>query len=124
MALNDSDSYVQYTAAQALGRIGDPRAVDPLILVLNDSASSLPPMERQSIRFMALYALVKIGEPAIDPLILALNDSSSSVRCYAADALGEIGDPRAVDPLIDALNDEDEDVREAAMEALEKIQSE
>ena len=81
-------------------------------------------MERQSIQLMAFYALVKIGEPAIDPLILALNDSNSSVRCYAADALGEIGDPRAVDPLNDALEDEDGDVREAATEALEKIQAE
>ena len=100
-ALNDSDSHVRYRAARALGKIGDPLAVAPLILALNDSDN----------RSAAAEALIDIGEPAVAHLILALNDSDRSIRKVAAAALGEIGDPQAIDPLITALNDSDNDVR-------------
>ena len=40
---------------------------------------------------------------------------------YAANALGELGDPRAVEPLIKALEDDDPGVRERAEKALVKL---
>ena len=39
--LKDEDPGVRAEAAKALGNIGDPRAVDPLILALNDSDSGV-----------------------------------------------------------------------------------
>ena len=115
-ALKDKDSDVRYAAAKALGEIKDPRAVEPLIAVPKDYYSG--------VRYAVTEALVKIGAPAMEPLIAALKDKDSKdsdVRQAAAEALGEIKDPRAVEPLIAALKDEDSDVRAAAAYALGEI---
>jgi len=64
---------------------------------------------------------VLAGLKGIDPLISALKDNEWGVRKGAADALGEIGDPRAVEPLISVLVDKHPDVREAAAYALGEI---
>jgi HEAT repeat protein len=63
------------------------------------------------VRFEAIWALQRIGEPAVEPLIQALKDKDKVIRFGAADALGRIGDARAVEPLIQALKDEDYTVR-------------
>jgi HEAT repeat protein len=76
------------------------------------------------VRYAAAEALVKIGAPAMEPLIAALKDKDSKdsdVRQAAAEALGEIKDPRAVEPLIAALKDEVSNVREAAAQALDHL---
>ena len=113
-ALKDKDEYVRKAAAYALGKIKDPRAVEPLIAALKDHNSD--------VREAAAYALGKIKDPrAVEPLIAALKDEDSDVRKAAAEALGEIKDPRAVEPLIAALKDESSSVRRAAAEALGKI---
>ena len=51
------------------------------------------------------------------------SERMTSEDLEAAEALGEIGDPRAVDALNDAFNDVDWIVRQAAAEALEKIRA-
>ncbi|MFN7714967.1 MAG: HEAT repeat domain-containing protein, partial [Pseudanabaenaceae cyanobacterium] len=67
----------------ALGWIGGEKAVESLILTLNDSDNY--------VRKNAVDALGWIGsEKAIEPLILALNDSDSYVGRDAAEALGWI----------------------------------
>jgi HEAT repeat protein len=48
----------------------------------------------------------------------ALKDASWSVRRAAAEALGQIGDPRAAEPLKAAFEDSDSNVRRAATDAL------
>jgi len=114
LALNDENSYVRRSAAEALGKIGNSQAVDALILALNDKDSY--------VRRSAAEALGKIGNSqAVDALILALNDKDSYVRRSAAEALGKIGNSQAVDALILALNDENSYVRRSAAEALGKI---
>jgi len=65
--------------------------------------------------------LTSIGEPAVKPLIAALKDNYPHVRRHAAEALGEIKDPRAVEPLIAALEDPDSLIRRHAVKALGKI---
>jgi len=50
-----------------------------------------------------------------------LKDEDKAVRQWAAQALGEIGDPRAVEPLAAVLADKEDSVRDAAGEALAKI---
>jgi hypothetical protein len=112
--LEDEDSRVRMEAVEALGDIGDSRAVDPLIEALSD--------EDETVRWKAAVALGDIADPkAVDPLIGALKDEHYWVRKDAARSLGDIGDPRAVYPLIDALKDDDSLVRTAAAEALDKI---
>jgi len=65
--------------------------------------------------------LTSIGKPAVKPLVAALKDNHPLVRRHAAEALGEIKDPRAVGPLIAALKDTDSLIRRHAVEALGKI---
>ena len=57
-----------------------------------------------AVAIVAAEALINMGDVVVEPLITALKDSDYSVRWYAAQALGKIGDARAVEPLIKALN--------------------
>ena len=57
----------------------------------------------------------------VEGLIRALDYRAPEVRQNAANALGNIGDPRAVEPLIVALKDENLWVCDAATSALVKI---
>ncbi len=134
----------QEAAAEALGRIGDPRAVEPLIMALKDrdlavrrkaaealgkikDARAVEPLivamkdENEYVRQEAAEALGKIGVPAVEALIITLKDKDSDIQENAIKALGWIGDARAVDPLIAALKDEDSDIREKAAQALRMI---
>jgi HEAT repeat protein len=111
LALKNKDPTVQYDAAEALGDIGDKRAVEPL-------ATALCNGEYSGVRWKAAEALSKIGPPAVEALIGALRNADDDVRWKAAIALGEIGDIRAVDPLILLLCDEDRFVKSHAALAL------
>jgi HEAT repeat protein len=91
-ALEDLKPNVQKSALQALGKIGDERAVEPLIDMLG---------KENEIGEIAAEALGEIGDSkAVDSLIEALEKSSIG----AANALGNIGNTRAIEPLISALN--------------------
>ena len=105
---------------EALGEIGDERAVEPSIAILKNDG------ETCKVRMSAAKALGKIGdERAIEPLIEVLenDDDHESVRSSAAEALGEIGDERAVEPSIAILKNDGETckVRMSAAKALGKI---
>jgi hypothetical protein len=80
-------------AVKALGQIGDGRAVEPLIGVLEDHGRDA------RARDSATAALSKIGAPAVGRLITELNSLEYAACVCAARALGEIGDPRAVEAL-------------------------
>ncbi len=136
---NGRDWGVNREAAEALGKIGDPRAVEPLIAVIKDEGISeaaralgkigdsravaplIAVLKDKNLRKDAVEALGKIGGPAVDPLIAALKDEDRHVRRAAAEALGKIGDPRAVEPLNASLEDKADYVRVIAAEALGKI---
>jgi HEAT repeat protein len=113
-ALSHEKSFViRWPASVALGDIGDPRAVGPLIVLLKDADSIM--------RSSAAESLGKIGDTrSVEPLIAALQDKDSHVREAASEALGKIGEP-AVKPLVAALKDADVRVSEKAAELLGKI---
>jgi HEAT repeat protein len=140
LALQDKDAKVRSEAVWALGNIGDPKAIEPLVGALADKESS--------VRDWAVLGLVKMGNSstgsliaalssegaqaslirpqvaaalglikdakAVDPLILALKDGDNNTRYWAAIALGMINDSRAEDPLIQALGEDNAKVREGA----------
>ena len=107
----DADSSVRRTAAQALAKLGDARAVEPLIRALADKESG--------VRRAAAQALGALKDArAVEPLIRALADKESGVRDKAAEALGALKDAGAVEPLIRALADKESEVRRAAAEPL------
>jgi hypothetical protein len=151
-ALDDPDREVRLQVAGALAKIGDTRAVDPLIgrltaredyarvqivtvIGLGDlrDPRAIPPLVRvlqigdSTFRSAAAEALGKIGHPrfgevdAVGPLIAALSDQDSFVRRLAARSLGQMSDPRALEPLQQAAQDSDSDVRQEAEEALERL---
>ena len=71
-------------AAKALGMLGDARAVQPLIKLL----------ERSDGRKEAAVSLGQIGDKsAIVPLRHALVDNNKNVRRAVAEALGQLGEP-------------------------------
>lgn len=72
--LDDSDWRVRGAAAWGLGRIGNKKAVDPLIKILLED-------ENGFVRSGAANALGAINdEKAVEPLKKAMNDESSYVR--------------------------------------------
>ena len=113
-ALNYPDDHnIRLAAASALGKVGDSRAVDPLITALDD---------QQGVNEVAALALGEIGDPrAVEPLTETLENESWEIRSSAAKALGKIGDERAVEPLTKLLEDRNENVRWHTVQALESI---
>ena len=107
-------SVVRGSAAEALGEIGNPHAVEPLIIALKGKD---PHVRRQ-----AAAALGEINDPrVVEPLIATLKDEFWWVRATAVRQLGETNDPRSFNPLIAALNDEQPNVRARAAEALASL---
>jgi len=99
------DWNVREDAADVLGKIGDPRAVEPLIISIRDELGCARPNQVHAKEINTIVtALVKIGIPAVEPLSVALRDEK--VGEYAATALGQLKDPRAIEPLIAALYDQ------------------
>lgn len=83
VGLSATNLNIRWGCAQALGLIGDPRAVPALIETLKD--------EDASVRICAARALGAIGEAsAVPALNQAQNDEDASVREAAAEALEKI----------------------------------
>jgi HEAT repeat protein len=111
--LQDKDEGVRAGAADALGKIGDPRAVPVLITLMHKDTAGV---RRVAIGSIALIA-DKSGEDALKEAIQNPNDDSEA-RAQAAAGLGKIATPTAVSTLIEALNDDDLKLRSAAVAAL------
>lgn len=94
-------------AIVALGQIGDERAVEPLLEIVN-SGSAEDPDDREppEIRRLAVEALGKIGGKAVSNLVQVVRNKGSSMRVDAIQALARLGDNRAVEPLIEVLGEE------------------
>ncbi len=135
----DEDYEVRRAAADALGTIGDTRAVDTLIAALTDrdatvvehvawaigkfrDARAVEPLivalkGRSNVGNVAegtTWALGQIGSPAVDALISIFNKEYAyhdAAREAAATALGATRDARAVHPLVAAVQDKDWPVR-------------
>ncbi len=83
-AIGDAERHVRLAAIEALGDIGDTRAVEPLIAALKDSS--------WGVRQYAATALGAIGDTrAVKPLTAAFKDNKKIVRKAAAEALAKIG---------------------------------
>jgi HEAT repeat protein len=144
-ALGDQNPGIRKGAAEALGQIGNTRAIPKIIDALNDperlvrieavkalAALGVPAIAplmqifREGsghMRTGAMEALWMLGQPATTPLIMVLKDDQSDVRKRAALLLGEIGDQKAVDHLTGLLSDDNVAVRKEAFEALEMIKN-
>ncbi len=107
-ALCSGDWRARASAAWALGRIGDARAIVPLAR----APDLLPAVDdaHDDLRAAAVEALAEIGgEAAVEFLIGAARCGSMRVRPLAVSALGRIGDVRAIPVLLDEARREGED---------------
>ena len=78
------DLIVRGRAAMMLGKLGDPRAVEPLIRALDAPGYQTP--------LYAAQSLGKLGDPrAIEPLLRAMESHNDKMREAAQDALGKLG---------------------------------
>lgn len=140
--LSDSSLHVRAAAARALGRVGDPRALEPLgglfrtpgrveggivydsLVAFGRAAQPVfagalrSPLE--SVRVASCFGVAEVSEPdetlaLLEPL---LGDGSGPVRAAAARALGHVGGPRVPEGLARATRDELSIVRAAAVGAL------
>ena len=143
-ALKDEDKNIRSRAAEALGKIGDPRAVAPLTAVLEDpevgvcyhAGEALAKIGdprgaealikacgkgRGAVDFEFKKYLGKMGEVAIPALQAALKGTNVGQRKAAAEALGYIRTPAAINLLMVAYRDPDGGVRLLADLALQEI---
>ncbi len=99
-------------AAWALGRIGDPRAIKPLIYRIDYRVGD-------DVTFETRQALLKFGEQAVPELIRALQVKKVHQRRFIIKILGYIGDERAIEPLAEILLYSEEGESDDAGDALE-----
>jgi HEAT repeat protein len=117
-ALEDPSYLVRRRAAEALGKIGDDRAVKPLMDVLQRGT------EYPEVRSRAVEALGQLkAAEAVEPLMESLTGMVWNVRYQAVIALGRIGDPAARDAVEQVVRyDPNFSVRAVARAALQKLE--
>ncbi|MDT8318190.1 MAG: HEAT repeat domain-containing protein [bacterium] len=148
--LNSDIGHVRHSSATSLGKIGDARAIKPVVPLLKDdyvdvqsaavqAMSALALVDRdmvvavireglisksQVFRRNCLKVQASMGEDAeIDIALTALRDEDAVVRRNAVDSLGAIGGKEAIRHIILLLSDEDKEVRIAAAGQLGKLKS-
>ena len=112
-ALHEGDGNLRWGAAIALGKIRDPRAIEPLIRALAD--------KYENVRAESATSLAAMGKPALKPLLRYLTFLDGPARLEVVTALGELHDTDAIQPLIQFLENADEDERKAIADALDAI---
>jgi HEAT repeat protein/predicted MFS family arabinose efflux permease len=103
-------------AAWALGRTGDPEAIEPLRIGLNSSY--------RSIQSNCARSLAWLGDQAIIPILLKRlpKEPDYGLQVTYAAALGRLGATRATEPLLALLNSaDDESIRMELALALARI---
>jgi HEAT repeat protein len=108
------NAQTRIAAVKSLGKQGDPRAIEPLILVYQNLSDPDPLLET-TIR--------KVLEElkAVDYLQVKLKGPKPEVREKAAVMLGVLGNPDGAGALITALKDPVPKVREESATALAKL---
>jgi HEAT repeat protein len=118
--LQDETPEMRRTAAESLGKIGDPRAVDSILPLKHDPVA----MVREASVVAVGRLKPKATEGVVALLALALEDPDESVRQAAAVAIGEVEpDPRLLQPVVGLLRSSDPTIRRAVVRALLQIDS-
>lgn len=117
--LHDRDAVARRTAAEALGKIGNPQAVDSLVMALGDQS---PIVREASVRSLGgvgpldMATRVHIAGLLVDPV--------QSVRTAAAQTLASLDSTKTLWPMAMAqLAHADPEVRRAVIQAFESSDS-
>lgn len=111
---------VKIKAILLLGEAQDPRAVELLLSIFNDTFSN---WECPSIKSYTAVALgnFKGNSKVVDTLISGVTDRELLAREASIQSLGRIGDSKAVPHLVGLLGDRSTAIRLSAIKALERI---
>lgn len=112
-ALADSSPHIRQIVADGLVELASEDTIESLAEMLR--------LENAAARNEAMEVLARLGDRSLLAMTIRLLDPDGDVRIFAANVLGNIGDPAAFEPLQAALGDPNENVRYAAVEALGKI---
>ena len=118
--LRDEAPEMRRTAAESLGKIGDPRALDSILPLKHDPSAM--------VREASVVAMGRLKPTATDGVValltLALEDPDESVRQAAVIAIGEVEPgPRLLQPVVGLLRSSDATIRRAVARALLQIDS-
>jgi HEAT repeat protein len=113
-ALERREIHTRVAAINALGDLGDKRAIEPLLLLLHE--------EDAQICGSAIRVLAKLEvQRAVEPIISLLSSANKSLRLAAIEALGQLMAHQAVSPLANTLQEEDPNLRLAVVHSLGQI---
>ena len=113
-SLEDDSDNVRYEAVRAIGRLGGPEALAPILGLTTADRSDFIRAEA----FRVLRA-IGAGQPAVpEAAIKALDDKARDVRAQAAAILGVFHDKKCLPLLLKAMADTHWSVRESAENAL------
>jgi HEAT repeat protein len=111
--LRDKEGTVRKFAATLLGRLGDPRAIEPLGMALYDLHHEVGKASAES--------LARFGAPTIDILVEALSHPEMWIRIHAIQALSKIKDVRVTQILLQMLNDPEREVKKQVIQSLGEL---
>ncbi|HET9909239.1 MAG TPA: HEAT repeat domain-containing protein [Anaerolineales bacterium] len=112
-ALQDKEGTVRKFAAALLGKLGEPRAIEPLGMALYDL--------HHDVGSAAAESLARFGASAVEVLIEALSHPEMWIRIHAVSALGKIRDARVTPVLLEMLNDPEREVRKHVIKILGEL---
>jgi HEAT repeat protein len=112
-ALRDKEGTVRKFAASLLGKLGDPRAMEPLGMALYDL--------HHEVGKVSAEALARFGAPALEILMEALSHPEMWIRIHAIEALSKIRDARVTPILVEMLNDPEREVKKQAIHSLGEL---
>lgn len=120
--VNEQSVYLKESAVFALGMIGDSKAVDPLVSILETQKGIIDKFT--FLKERAIEALSKINsnsDRVFKALKKSLNDESTQVRINAIEALSNLDNKEVPDLLYSCLSDPSEEVVKNAIIALFNI---
>jgi HEAT repeat protein len=102
-ALKDKEGTVRKFAAVLLGRLKDPRSIEPLGMALYDL--------HHDVGKVAAEALVNFGTASFEVLVEALDHPEMWIRIHTVDILPGIVEPRVALVLLEMLKDPEREVK-------------
>lgn len=118
--LSESDSGLRGAAAKALGRLQDPRAIEPLVLMV--ATGQAEQSFRPSRDGTASEALIRIGAPAESAVLDLLKEKNLETRIQACSILKQIGTKKSLAPLKEIIVAPSKELGDAAADACRTIQ--
>jgi HEAT repeat protein len=113
--LRDDNWMVRARAAELLGLLGHPLAIEPLRTAVTDDPDA-------DVRRAAVNAVAQLSPGEALPLLLAIQDNDAWVRGEAVARLGQIGGASLLPYLRPLLDDADEDVRAVTRQVIATLE--